>query len=91
MSEHAQFPPTPAWTEHERMLVVYRIAGLMQRRAQRALVPWNLGPTPITPEDIFAWGERIKMVVSMDRDWLELHRHELLRDLTPPDGAQQKG
>ena len=82
MPEHAQFPPTPAWTEYERMLVVYRIAGLMQRRSQRALLSLNLTPIAITPEDVFGWGERIKLVVSKDRDWLEIHRHELLQDLT---------
>jgi hypothetical protein len=70
------------------MLVVYRIAGLMQRRAQRALLPGGL---PLfTPETIFDWGERIKFVVSMDREFLEANRVALLQDLTPPDGLTRE-
>lgn len=82
---HAEFPPTPAWTEHERMLVVYRVAGLMQRTAQRALLPGDR--RVIEPEAVFAFGERLKLVVSMDRGWLELHRRELLEGLDP-DGVR---
>lgn len=78
MPETAIFPPTSAWTDQERMLVLYRIADQMQRESQRALLPWNLGPALITPEVVFSWGERIKFVISLDRDWLEAHRHALL-------------
>jgi hypothetical protein len=89
MPENATFPPTPAWTDHERMLVVYRIAGLMQRRAQTAVLPGN--PRCLVPEELFDLGERIKFVVSMDRAFLEANRVALLRDLTPPDGVRGGG
>ena len=81
MPEHAQFPPTTAWTEHERMLVVYRIAVQMQRIAQRSLL--SVDRSALVPEVVFSWGERIKLVVSKDRDWLESHRNALLLDLAP--------
>jgi hypothetical protein len=86
---HAEFPPTLAWTEHERMLVIYRIAGLMQRTAQRSLLPGDR--RVIEPETVFGWGERIKLVVSMDRGWLELHRRELLEDLELTNGTRSEG
>lgn len=76
MPEEATFPPTTAWTDHERMLVLYRIANQMQRVAQRSLRPGD--PLVITPEVVFSWGERIQFVVSWDRETLEANRAAIL-------------